>query len=165
MHGIQIPESATVIEWPSRLRTVTPTLKKNGMNVLRADEVYVCHITLFPQAIPGSAYIDFLDISSYKQPFNLVVYICKSLSLGRPVIVHNFKNNSSFELSQEGLLHSFSIFLNVLIDMHSLFALIFSTLFLIYSSDAKKCVADFSHLHAHGTISQLLDGINDPIQC
>ena len=165
VRGIQVPESATVIEWPGGLRTVAPTLEKDGVNVLRADEAYVRHVASFPQAVPGSAYIDFLDISSYKQPFDLVVDIRKSLSLGRPVVVRNFEDNSSFELSQDGLLRSLGISPNMLIDMHGLFASILSISFLMYSSDAEKRVADFSHPHVRGTISQLLDGINDPTQC
>lgn len=164
MCKIQVPGSARVIEWCGRLRTVAPTLKKNGVNVLRANEVYIHHIASFSQAVPGSAYINFLDTSLYKQPFNLVVDICKLLLLGHSVVVCNFEDNSSFELSQNGLLHSLSISPNMLIDMHGLFALIFSILFLMYFSDAKKCVADSSHPHVCGTITQLLDRINDPIQ-
>ena len=78
VHGIQVPESATVIEWPGGLRTITPTLEQNNKNYLALDEAYVRCVASFPQAIPGSSYIDFLDLNSYEYAFDLIVDICKS---------------------------------------------------------------------------------------
>ena len=118
VRGVQVPESATAIEWPGGLSTIAPTLERNNGNLLKSDEAYVRRVASFPQAVPGSPYIDFLDINSYKDPFDLVVDTRKSLSLARPVVVRNFEDSGSFELSELGLLRSVGISSNMAIDMH-----------------------------------------------
>ncbi|KAG6381464.1 hypothetical protein JVT61DRAFT_36 [Boletus reticuloceps] len=100
--SIQVPKSATVIEWP--LRTVAPTLEWDNTNLLQDDEAYICCVAFFLQALPGSSFIDILDPSLYRDAFNLIVNICKYLSTGRPVLVPNFEDSSSFQFSKDGLL-------------------------------------------------------------
>jgi len=122
VRGVQVPESATVIEWPGGLRTIAPTLERNNENLLKPDEAYVRRIASLPQAVPGSSYVDFLDVNSYECPFDLVVDIRKSLSVGRPVVIRNFEDSNSFELSELGLLRSMGISRNMAIDMHGVFS-------------------------------------------
>lgn len=121
VRGVQVPESATVIEWPGGLSTIAPTLERNNDNLLKLDEAYVRRVASSPQAVPGSSFVDFLDVNSYECPFDLVVDIRKSLSVGRPVVVRNFEDNGSFELSELGLLRSVGISRNMAIDMHGVF--------------------------------------------
>jgi hypothetical protein len=165
VRGVQVPESATVIEWPGALRTIAPTLERDNGNLLKHDEAYVRHVASFPQAVPGSSYVDFLDVSSYEYPFDLVVDIRKSLSVARPVVVRNFEDSSSFDLSELGLLRSVGISRNMAIDMHGTFSPILFASFLTLPQDAGKRVADFAHPHVRGTMSELLAGINVPNQC
>lgn len=118
VRGIQVPESANVITWSGGLQTVAPTLIRDGRNVLGFDEAYVRHVAAYPEAKPGSAYIDFLDKNSYRDQYDLVVAIRRSLSLGHPVVIRDFQDTSSFTFTDDGLLREFGISPNMRVDIH-----------------------------------------------
>ncbi|KAG8220391.1 hypothetical protein J3R82DRAFT_2783, partial [Butyriboletus roseoflavus] len=65
---------------------------------------YVCCVALFLQAFSESSYIKFLDCSSYRQLFDLVLDIHKALSIGHPIVICDFEDTSSFEFIENGLL-------------------------------------------------------------
>ncbi|KAN0092508.1 hypothetical protein V8E55_003292 [Tylopilus felleus] len=149
VRGIQVPESANVITWSGGLQTVAPTLIRDGRNVLGFDEAYVRHVAAYPEAKPGSAYIDFLDKNSYRDQYDLVVAIRRSLSLGHPVVIRDFQDTSSFTFTDDGLLREFGISPNMRVDIH----------------DTERRAAVFHEPHVLGTMSQLIAGISNPNQC
>lgn len=121
IRGIQVPESATTIEWSGGLETIAPTLEVDNGNLLAFDEAYVRRVASYPQALPGSSFIEFLDLLSYKHPFDLVLDIRKALSIGHPVVVRDFQHTDSFEFTTDGLLRSFGLSPNMLLDIHGKF--------------------------------------------
>ncbi|KAF8119959.1 hypothetical protein EV363DRAFT_1102755, partial [Boletus edulis] len=149
VRGVQVPESAQTVEWPGGLTTVLPTLVREDNNYLHYDASYVRIVAAYPQATPDSQYIDFLEAPRSNDGYDLVLGIRKSLSRGRPVVVRNFEETSSFTFTEDGLRRRFGISPNMLIDIH----------------DTARRVVDFAHPHVRGTMSELINGINDPSQC
>ena len=165
VRGIQVHASAGTISWPGGLQTVAPTLIRDGTNLLKFDETYVRHVATFPEATPESRYIDFLDKSSYPDPYDLVTAIRQSLSVGRPVVVRNFQDPGSFSLVEDNLLREFGISPNMRVDMHGkcMYNLVVISLSIVV--DAAIRAVDFNHPHVYGTMSQFVSGINNPDEC
>ena len=166
--GIQVHESANVLTWPDGLRTVAPTLIRDSKNYLEYDEMYLRLVASYPQAVPGGRHIDFIDRRALQDDYDLVMAIRQSLSVGHPVVIRNFEDTSRFLLNEDGLYRSFGISPNMLVDIHGAdlhfprFSRSHSVTLYI---DTVRCVVMFHKPHVHGTMSDLITGINDPDQC
>lgn len=115
---MQVHESANIVEWSGGLQTIAPTLFRDGRNYLEFDENSVRRVASYPQSLPGSHYVDFLDKNSYCDDYDLVLAIRQSLSVGHPVVVRNFEAPGSFSFTEDGLLRTFGISPNMLVDIH-----------------------------------------------
>ncbi|KAF8549209.1 hypothetical protein OG21DRAFT_1525962 [Imleria badia] len=149
VRGIQVHESADVLAWPGGLRTIVPTLIRDGQNILHFDEKYLRSVATYPEATPSSRYIDFLSKESYQDYYDFVTAIRHSLSVGRPVVVRNFEDTSSFTFTEDGILRTFGISPNMRVDIH----------------DTARRAKVFHEPHVVGTMSQLIAGINNPEEC
>ena len=166
IHGIQVHESANVLTWPNGLQTVVLTLVQDGKNYLEYDKTYLCLIASCPQAVPGGHHIDFIDRRALQDDYDLVMAICQSLSIGHPIVIHDFKDTSRPPLNEDGLYHLFGISPNMLVDIHGadLHFPRFSHSFCDIV-DTTCCIVMFHKPHVHGTMSDLITGINDLDQC
>ncbi|KAG2360974.1 hypothetical protein BDR07DRAFT_1486436 [Suillus spraguei] len=148
--GRKVPAQSGTVTWKDGRITILPTIMKKGVNICESDVEVVKFFSSFQESTPSSKHVLHLSAADVERD-DIVDTIEFSLRDNKPVVVRGNRKNAPTEVTTEWLDRKFGISPDMPICIH----------------DAEARVADSSHPHKAGTISSLVDGMNDPtkIQC
>lgn len=119
--GVQVDDRAPTVEWSSGQLTVLPFLpiqgrKRRLRNVLKKDAHYTASMATFPEAVPSSSQVVFLDKGMDKQ--DLFILAREALSCDKVVVVRDYVDTHGFEFTLDGLENHFTVTPHTAIQVH-----------------------------------------------
>lgn len=166
--GRKVPAQSGTVRWQDGRLTVLPTIMKNSVNICESGDIKVVKFfASFQESTPSSQHVLHLSAADMERE-DIVQMIEFSLRDNKPVVVRGNAINSPNDITTEWLDRKFGISPDMPVSIHGKCRRIFqSTSFHVPSQMPRKRVADSTYPHIAGTISSLVDAMNDPtkIQC
>jgi hypothetical protein len=166
--GRKVPAQSGTVRWQDGRITILPTILKKGVNICEYGDVEVVKFfASLRESTPSSKHVLHLSAVDIERD-DIVEMIEFSLRDNKPVVVRGNRRNAPTEITTEWLDRKFGISPDMPVSIHGKCRRsIAVNIIRCILTDAEARVADSTHPHQAGTISSLVDGMNDPtkIQC